>query len=501
MKNSIIWVMFCLSVLFSLLFYRQAIGVNLLIFEGLALPLMLWNYSPFKKTGIFWFMFVGTVLSLFSVFFYHTAWSFTVHLIFAFMFAAFMSFPTMRSLLHLWVESIAHIITSQIGFFVFLARKPKNRISWGKFGRVLKWGLIPLAIIILFIFLYRIANPIFNNQIIRLIDAINYWLSFITWGWFWMAVFGFFLCTIFFVKFSHSLMHNNDIAAKDTMTRLPRRRGRSFRFSSLINEYKSAIFLLVALNALILYLNVIDIIWVWFGFEWNGDYLKQFVHSGTWILVVSILISMFIVIYYFRRNLNFYSKNKWLKVLATLWMVQNFIMTISVVIRNLWYINYFALAYKRIAVLFFLLLVIIGIISVIVKIYHRKTGYWLVRVNSIALFSVLLISVFINWDLMIAKYNFSHYERSFVHFNFLEKMSTNALPELDKTPEELQVIHETQKHKMPFDVEDRVKYMDYVTYYSAIQSKKANFCKKYESRHWLSWNYADYRTYKALKSK
>jgi len=54
---------------------------------------------------------------------------------------------------------------------------------------------------------------------------------------------------------------------------------------------------------------------------------------------------------------------------------------------------------------------------------------------------------------------------------------------------------------MPFDVEDRVKYMDYVTYYSAIQSKKANFCKKYESRHWLSWNYADYRTYKALKSK
>ena len=39
----------------------------------------------------------------------------------------------------------------------------------------------------------------------------------------------------------------------------------------LLVEYRSAIFLLVGLNILLLLLNVIDIYWVWFNFElFNG---------------------------------------------------------------------------------------------------------------------------------------------------------------------------------------------------------------------------------------
>jgi len=497
MKNSIIKVIFVLAVLFSILFYRQAIGLNLVIFELLVLPLMLWNYSPMRKTGVFWFLLSGTVLSLASVFVYHTAWAILVHLMFAFLFAAICSFPTMRSLLHLWIESVVQIITSQIGFFIFLARKPKTRMSGRKFWRVMRWVLLPLAIVLLFIILYRMANPIFNKQIITLMEAIARWLSFITWGWFWMFIFGFFLCTIFLIKFDKSALYNHDKASSDVLTRLPRKTGRRFRVHSLITEYKSAIFLLIALNALILYLNIIDIVWVWFGFEWNGDYLKQFVHSCTWILVFSILISMVIVIFYFRGNLNFYKKNAWLKRLAALWLAQNAVMAVSVVIRNMWYIYYFALAYKRIAVLFFLLLVFFGLITVVIKIYRQKSGFWLIRTNSLALFTVLLLSVFVNWDNFIARYNFAHYKQSFVHYNFLARMSSNALPVLDKDIEELERIHEVQNQNMPFDVEDE-KYMDIYTYRDRIDEKKSEFIEKYEKRGWLSWNLADYQTYKAL---
>jgi hypothetical protein len=64
-----------------------------------------------------------------------------------------------------------------------------------------------------------------------------------------------------------------------------------------VNEYKAGIVLLIALNALLLFVNIIDIKWVWIGFEFEGQYLKEFVHKGTYLLILSIIISIGIVLY------------------------------------------------------------------------------------------------------------------------------------------------------------------------------------------------------------
>jgi len=133
-----------------------------------------------------------------------------------------------------------------------------------------------------------------------------------------------------------------------------------------------------------------------------------------------------------KGKINYLNSNKALRYLAYAWLAQNAILTISVGIRNFWYINFFSLAYLRIGVMFFLLLTLYSIYTVFVKIKDRKTTYFLFRKNSLAAYILLIVMAFFNWDIIIAKYNFNHSETAFVHFDFLANLSHNALPYLEK---------------------------------------------------------------------
>ena len=264
---------------------------------------------------------------------------------------------------------------------------------------------------------------------------------------------------------------------------------------ALTSEYKAAIFLLFMLNILLLTVNIIDINWVWIGFEWNGAYLKQFVHEGTYLLIISILISIAITLYFFRGNLNFYKKNKLLRLLSFIWLFQNGILVISVAIRNFWYINYFALAYKRIGVIVFLILTLYGIITVVYKIKDSKTGFFLLRKNSMSLYLILIVLTFFNWDLIIANYNISSYQKSFVHLDYLSTLSNKTLPYLELQDSQLEKIAESQKQLFSF----KEKFMTTDEFKQKIQNRKTQFLSDWEKSKFFSWNYADYKAYIILK--
>ncbi|MEP7265818.1 MAG: DUF4173 domain-containing protein, partial [Bacteroidota bacterium] len=267
-----------------------------------------------------------------------------------------------------------------------------------------------------------------------------------------------------------------------------------YRTTALKNEFRAAIFLFSCLNIILLLVNLIDINWVWFNFDWSGQYLKQFVHEGTWLLIASIIISMVLVLFFFRGNLNFFTKNKPLKVLCYIWLIQNCILVISVGIRNLYYIQHFALAYKRIGVLIFLLLTLIGILTIIYKIQNRKSAFYTTRVNALSLYIVLLISSFFNWDNIIARYNFNHYQTAFVHLDFLSALSDKALPYLLKSDAELTSLSKSQATLFHFDY----NYMKPEQYAAIIDKRVTTFRDKWESKSWLSWNYAEYKAYSFL---
>src|SRR4029078_3225426 len=128
--------------------------------------------------------------------------------------------------------------------------------------------------------------------------------------------------------------------------------------------------------------NCVDITYVWFGFTYNNDInLSEYVHEGTGLLIFSILLAMVLLLFFFRGNLNFYKQNKWLRAGAYAWLLQNSILAVSVLFRDYYYIQHYGLAYKRIGVLIFLAMVLMGLITVFIKIQKRKTAYYLLRVN------------------------------------------------------------------------------------------------------------------------
>lgn len=126
-------------------------------------------------------------------------------------------------------------------------------------------------------------------------------------------------------------------------------------------------------------------------------------------------------------------------------MRQNVLLAVSTGIRNYYYIQHYSLAYRRIAVVFFLILAIYGLYSVYVKVRDTRSTFYTIRKNAIAWTVVLSFSAGFNWDRLIAEYNFSRGKGSFVHLNFLARLSDSASLELDQPYSVLKDIDQYQE--------------------------------------------------------
>jgi len=311
-------------------------------------------------------------------------------------------------------------------------------------------------------------------------------------------IFTFLLCAFLSVflltRSKNSTLARTDAEANETFIRTKKSGVRYFRINGLKSEYNAGVFLLITLNALLLLINVIDIDTVWFNFVWDGQTLKEFVHEGTYLLILSILISIALVLYFFRGNLNFYKQNKWLKILSYIWICQNAVLALSVMMRNYWYIEYFALAYKRIGVIVFLLLTIFGLYTVFVKISQRKSAFYLFKINAFTWFIALILTAAIPWDSLIAKYNFANADQSYLHLDYLLDFSDKSLPTMDQDAARWAKIETFQKENFEIDAYD----MSFETFRDRIEWRKERFKTKWEAKNILSWNLAEYLAYRKL---
>jgi hypothetical protein len=252
-------------------------------------------------------------------------------------------------------------------------------------------------------------------------------------------------------------------------------------------ELLSAIILLILINILLLIVNVIDINWVWFGFKYSAAFdMKQFVHEGTYLLIVSILLSMGIMLYFFRRNLNFYSKSSFIKWMTYSWIAQNMVLAISVAVRNYLYIQYWGLAYKRIGVIMFLIAVVYGLFSLYIKIRYTKTAYYLIKKNLLAVYIILLVSSLLNWDGIITKNNLVHPFKNHMETSYLLSLSDKVLPMIEK---QNQVLDQDLK----FNTYASFSPYSYRQYYKL---RVDQFLSDYKKRSWTSWNYAEWKAYR-----
>lgn len=490
---------FMLTLIVAALFYNQSFGLNLLLSEILVVGYLFFSKRlPVKSAGELFYTVALLISGLFTVI-NHSVFAVFMHFVALAMFAGVMAYGSWRSPLLQIIHGVSSFFLSQVVFLKALAgsgQRQMNPFAWIWRGRIF---LIPLVVVMLFVLIYSGANPVFASYASLVGDYLGKGFDFL-----FSEIDGLLVATLLVSLILlnmvlwpsvNTFLSSYDSHGSDSLQRLRRRGMWPVGMASLNHELKGGVVLLAVLNAILLFVNILDVHGVWFGFEWRGQYLKQYVHDGTWLLIFSILLSMAVVLWYFRGNLHFHPRNGWLRRLAIVWLVQNGVLALSVAIRTFYYIEYFSLAYKRIGVFIFLVLTFYGLYTVYRKVELRQSVFWLVRSNARAWFVVLLLSSFVNWDVVIARYNFAHSHRSFLHLDFMSGLSDNALPYLDYPLPELQRIDSVQKATFRF----RDDFLLPEKYHETIGQRKADFLKRWESKDWRAWNWAEYKAARDLR--
>ena len=436
-------------VLFDWLFWRERGGLNMLVFTIFVVAtqlVQLPRHAASRRSPHFWLMVAGSLLGGAMMAVYGSAVAALACVVSVLLLLGYVNQPSLKLLLYAGLTGLGS--TAEAWLRVLRGVRPPShagagvRRSWF-YGRLL---LVPLGILGAFHLLFVVANPVYARLSSRVLYVLGEWLvrllPDISLGHLLFLALGFAVTAAVVVAvpvyfFADQESHFGEFVRRQRdrvasfAVRQPDFRLKTTRALDLRKEYLVAVAVFGLVNVLLLLVNAIDVRWLWFGFEpAPGFALAQFVHEGTYVLIFSILLAMGIVLWYFRRNLNFYAPGvRVLRWGATVWVLQNAVLAASVGLRNYYYILHCGVAYKRIGVCFFLLLVFFGLGTVLLKIWQQRSAYSLVRLNSLAVYVVLLLLAAGNWEVWMMEYNLQPRFRR-VDIGFLLDMPARTLPTL-----------------------------------------------------------------------
>ncbi|ACU05214.1 DUF4173 domain-containing protein [Pedobacter heparinus] len=518
------------GLLFNYLFWMQKQAINLLIYTIFILTIILMDKEKSKNIKSY---LAGASLLLASllVVFNKSALTIITWYISLAIVIGITHFQLLRSIFTIILAAILQFVTAPVN----LVKKILGARFSGMFFKPLlssfKYIIIPLIAITFFITLYSAANNIFASYVEQFFSGINTFINNIfnflfadlNLPRFLHIILGIVLAATIFIRLKDLELEKAESGCNEQLIRQRRnKKNRSVfydlshifagsllkRKTALKTENIIGIISFSALNLLILALNLIDISTLWLGetTSTNASY-SEALHDGAEALIFSIIMAMLVIVYFFSGNLNFYSKNRALRLLAYLWIFQNAFLIASVLLRDLHYISALGLTYKRIGVMVFLLLCIIGLITVYLKVSKQKTFFYLCKVNGFAWYVLLLVFSFINWDVFIVSYNINHKESIRLDFDHLIGFSDKTLPLLHQNKQLLskylgtsvyasrrEYDPQTQSNQLKRTTDEEQK----LAFENVLKERISIFREEYNHGSWLSWNYRDWQTQQYL---
>lgn len=487
---------------FLVLFYEEYPGLNYLIFAVIITGIQFFfNRSAFQKPQIRGVS-AGLILSAAAVA-YHAS-SLAVFLTWGFLIlqAAFILNPMLQSLHWGILQALVNGIYTLPGLFrLQFFSNHKRSLTFKRIGLL----IFPFLMLILFWNLYSDTNP----YLIEFNDLINK-LRKELFSHFWSVVsFTGFLFLLLGLLISISLFHlfvelrqeiGEQFLTRKNIHLMPFLFKLDFSFltgSSLKRELISGLVLMGILNILLFIVNLTDITWIWFGFEVPENFsLKQFVHEGTWNLLISIIFSMVLILYYFRGNQNFYFRSKGLRILALIWIIQNAILLFSLFLRDLHYIQFHGLAWNRLNLLVFLLLTLFGLILLWFKIRKLWTTWFVIKLNSYFAAGIFVIYAWIPLDSLMINYNLNHPNSGEIDVLFYLSAGDLTLPlveaNLDKINKQIEAHAKNEVKWIPFGSMSEFQEHFY--------RQKLRFVQQYPLQGLLSWNYREHQAWEEMKN-
>ncbi len=488
------WILIISVLLYSILFYQQSAGINFLLFNVALIAFLVIRDQSVLKSKTWMSVALGALLSSFMIFKYGSALAIWANLISLFILSA-ISFDARTSFFTSVLVSTCSVGSSIAFMFIdWFNRKSVSVEGVYKRPFYVKFFLIllPFLVGLLFFFFYQTSNPLFKE----FTKNIN--LDFISFAWIAFTLGGLLLLYGFFYNQKLKSIMDMDANAPADLTESMIVKD-SF-WNSLMridNEFLSGMILFAMLNFLLLIVNVLDFNYLWMdGTLPKGMSHKQFVHNGIGVLITSIVIAIFIILFYFRGGINFYEKNKWIKWMAYLWIFQNLFMLFSTGYRNNLYIDESGLSYKKIGVYVYLLLTFIGLLTTLIKVYKIKTNWYLFKINGVFYYTILVISTIPNWDVLITDFNIKkHTEgKKDLEKYLLLDLSYKNLPQLMSLPDSI-------KNKEDYKARDYYNFLrdsNYENFRSDLDRKYYDFIYDYNRMEWQSKCLEKDRTYADL---
>lgn len=498
------------GLLFSYIFWEEWLALNQLIYSVFIITVTIFNNEVIKSNK-FKIYAIAHLLAAVLVVVNNSALSAVTYYISLVLFVGFAHYQAVRTIYIAGMATVMQMITVPATLLKRLSDVQIGKFSLRPVFRPIKYIILPLIILFVFTAIYSGANEVFAHYL----D-----LTFTNISNFFNSIFGFIFQDLSLPRFFHFCLgilvtvgliitfYNKSIekleaTCKERLLRIRRsQKPKSIWYEvahtftsqiitkkmALKTEYVIGLISFISLNLLLLSVNLIDISTLWFGYKPAGNFSAD-LHDGTNALIFSIILAMAVILYFFRGNLNFYSKSKTLKILAIGWMVQNFILIISVFIRDGYYIEFYGLTHKRIGVLVFAVLCIVGLVTVYIKVTKQKTLFYLFKVNGNIWFALLLAFSLINWDVFIVKYNLAKSDQVGIDVDYLLSLSDKTLPVLDK--------HRSKLHYTPAKkgYEKEIAKPQTADFYRDQLDKRIGYFKeRYQEVSWLSWNLQDWNT-------
>jgi len=426
------------TALFYVLFWDQFWGLNILLLTIASGAIIFW-FNPFAIVQrSVQLMFLANLLCALGIFWHDSMFTHFIYIISFILLIGKAQFPYLTQLILVGVAGVLNYFICLFNSFKLISDKLAIIPGYKKYHRWIIILILPIIISSVFLILYVNANEAFNKLTFQFFDWVYKYLKtlidFISLPKFFFLLFGFGIGASLIVRYKNHLL---ELVETKLPTDIQEKPGSSFFGNFTVvssdNYYRMAIISFIMVNILLLIVNILDVIHVWFNFEpASAPELRQFVHEGTFILIFSVFVAIGVVLFFFFGNLNFHKNKRRLKMWAYVWIGQNMIMVVSVLIRNMYYVQSFGLAYLRLGVFFFLIATIIALILLIINVEMCKSVIYYLRTISITAYCVMLFVALFNWDTLIASYNLD-YNRSNLDTKYLlYDLSDKTLPILWK---------------------------------------------------------------------
>jgi hypothetical protein len=519
------------GILFNFLFWMEKQALNLLIYTLFLIIITLLDREKSKTKKYYIFAGSHLLAAIMVVVNQSDLNIITWYISFAVM-IGLIHFPLLRNIFTVLLAAFLQIITAPINLLKKIMAIHFGDLSFKPVLKIVKYIIIPFFAIMLFSMLYSEANTVFANYLNRITSGITTFINNmviflfpeLSFERFIHIVLGIVLSAGAFISLKRLELEKIEAGFGEQLVREPRNKtsnsiaymlievfaeGLLKRMMALKTENIIGIISFTALNLLLLSLNTIDITTLWLGknIESNGAKYSDALHDGTNVLIVSIVIAMMIIVYFFRGNLNFYSKNKTIRLLAYLWIFQNIFLVCSVLLRDYQYVSALGLTYKRIGVFVFLLLCTIGLVTVYIKVAQQKTFFYLCKINGRIWYILLLVFGFVNWDVLIVNYNINNRASINLDLDHLTDLSDKTLPLLNTNKIILRKYLSTSNYayKWSNDTTDLsnkritpTNTEQILAFEKDLAQRNNTFKTKYNETSWLSWNYRDWQTMQFL---